>query len=120
VIAVSINTYIVSLGFGQHMATISYDNLKTINLNTIIVAAFGIFATSTGKTSFALTLYRITSSRWMKAFLIFVVITVCLPQPRNTWIAAADQYPDVAAWTRSLMLFADQHLNESRVDIRPC
>lgn len=76
VIAVSINTYIVSLGFGSHIYTISDENLKKINLNTIIVAAFGIIATTTGKTSFAITLYRITESRWMKWFLIFVIITI--------------------------------------------
>jgi hypothetical protein len=78
VIAVSINSYIVSLGFGQHMATISDENLQKIQLNTIIVAAFGIIATTTGKTSFAITLYRITASKWMKYFLIFVIITVRL------------------------------------------
>lgn len=76
VIAVSINSYIVSLGFGQRMATISDDNLAKIKLNTIIVAAFGIIATTTGKTSFAITLYRITTERWMKYFLIFVIITI--------------------------------------------
>lgn len=75
-IAVSINSYIVSLGFGRHMATVDHEDLKTINLNTIIVAAFGLLATSTGKTSFAITLYRITANRWMKYFLIFVIITV--------------------------------------------
>jgi hypothetical protein len=79
VIAVSINSYIVSLGFGQHMVTISEQNLEKIKLNTIIVAAFGIIATTTGKTSFAITLYRITTERWMKYFLIFVIITVRLP-----------------------------------------
>lgn len=60
------------------MATISDENLEKIKLNTIIVAAFGIIATTTGKTSFAITLYRITTERWMKYFLIFVIITVRL------------------------------------------
>jgi len=60
------------------MATISEQNLEKIKLNTIIVAAFGIIATTTGKTSFAITLYRITTERWMKYFLIFVIITVRL------------------------------------------
>ena len=60
------------------MATISDENLEKIKLNTIIVAAFGIIATTTGKTSFAITLYRITTERWMKYILIFVIITVRL------------------------------------------
>lgn len=75
-ISVSINTYIVSLGFGTHIWTISKENLKTINLNTIMVATFGIIATTTSKSSFALTLYRISPNAWMKYFLIFVIISV--------------------------------------------
>ena len=72
----SINTYIVTLGFGQHVWTISDENLKIINLNTILVATFGIMATTTSKTSFAITLYRISTSAWMRYFLIFVIISV--------------------------------------------
>ncbi|CAH0056297.1 unnamed protein product [Clonostachys solani] len=75
-IAVSINSYIVTLGFGRHMATISTENLKTINLYTILVATFGIIATTTSKTSFALTLYRIATNNWMKYFLIFVIVSI--------------------------------------------
>jgi hypothetical protein len=80
VISVSINTYIVSLGFGRHIETISPEDLRTINLNTIMVACFGIIATTTGKTSFAITLYRITANQWVKYFLIFVIITVSMPK----------------------------------------
>ncbi|KAH6654728.1 hypothetical protein BKA67DRAFT_507252, partial [Truncatella angustata] len=75
-IAVSINTYITSLGFGRHLWTISAENKKTINLCTILVAAFGIMATTISKTSFALTLYRIMLNTWLKRFLIFVIVTI--------------------------------------------
>ncbi|RSL46332.1 hypothetical protein CEP53_010380 [Fusarium sp. AF-6] len=75
-IAVSINTYLVSLGFGKHMWTISDDNKRTINKFTILVATFGIIATTTSKTSFAVTLYRIATNQWMKYFLIFVIVTI--------------------------------------------
>ncbi|KAF5003893.1 hypothetical protein FDECE_9598 [Fusarium decemcellulare] len=75
-IAVSINTYLVSLGFGRHMDTIDDDDLKTINLNTILVATFGIIATTTSKSSFAITLYRIATNQWMKYFLIFVIVSI--------------------------------------------
>lgn len=76
VIAVSINTYIVSLGFGSHIWTISAENLRTINLNTIMVAAFGIMSTTLSKTSFAMTLYRISTNQWMKYVLIFIIVTI--------------------------------------------
>lgn len=74
----SINTYIVSLGFGSHLETISPENIKTINLNTILVATFGILATTISKTSFAITLYRIATNQWTKHFLIFVIVTINL------------------------------------------
>ncbi|KAL4900478.1 hypothetical protein BDW74DRAFT_182809 [Aspergillus multicolor] len=77
-IAVSLNTYIASIGFGSHIDTVSDENLKKINLDTILVAMFGIIATSTSKTSFAITLHRITTSAWMKYFLIFVIISINL------------------------------------------
>ncbi|KAJ4313845.1 hypothetical protein N0V84_009200 [Fusarium piperis] len=75
-IAVSINTYLVSLGFGRHMWTISDEDKKTINLFTILVATFGILATTLSKTSFAVTLYRIATNHWMKYFLIFIIVTI--------------------------------------------
>lgn len=58
------------------MATISDENLRTINLNTIMFACFGIIATTTGKTSFAITLHRISTNKYMKWFLVFVIITI--------------------------------------------
>jgi hypothetical protein len=105
VISVSINTYIISLGFGRHIDTIGAEDLKTINLNTIMVACFGIIATTTGKTSFAITLYRITANQWVRGFLIFVIITVskayaCMPSPLV------------------LNTFPDQRIHESDMDFR--
>ncbi|KAF0329924.1 hypothetical protein GQ607_002691 [Colletotrichum asianum] len=75
-ISVSINSYIVSLGFGRHIWTISDENRKEINLFTILVATFGIIATTTSKSSFALTLYRIVTNNWTKYFLIFVIVSI--------------------------------------------
>ncbi|KAI9147200.1 Satratoxin biosynthesis SC2 cluster protein [Paramyrothecium foliicola] len=75
-IAVSINTYIVTLGFGNHIWTISDENLRTINLNTIMVACFGLMSTTLSKTSFSLTLYRIARHEWMKYILIFIIVTI--------------------------------------------
>ncbi|OLN97764.1 hypothetical protein CCHL11_07918 [Colletotrichum chlorophyti] len=75
-ISVSVNSYIVSLGFGRHIWTISDENKKEINLCTILVAAFGIIATTTSKSSFALTLYRIVTNKWTKHFLVFVIVSI--------------------------------------------
>ncbi|TDZ33335.1 hypothetical protein C8035_v011443 [Colletotrichum spinosum] len=77
-ISVSFNSYIVSLGFGRHIWTISHESKREINLFTILVATFGILATTLSKTSFALTLYRIVTNAWTKYFLIFVIVTINL------------------------------------------
>ncbi|KAM0278416.1 hypothetical protein ACHAQH_005171 [Verticillium albo-atrum] len=75
-IAVAINTYIVTLGFGDHVWTVRDENLRAINLNTILVATFGIIATTTSKSSFAMTLYRLSTAAWMRYLLIFIMITI--------------------------------------------
>ncbi|KAF5000537.1 hypothetical protein FGRMN_1704 [Fusarium graminum] len=75
-ISVSIETHLVSLGFGRHQDTISEANLKIINLNTIVGAAFGILATTISKTSFAITLHRLATNAWMRYFLVFVIVTI--------------------------------------------
>ncbi|TKW54605.1 hypothetical protein CTA1_3418 [Colletotrichum tanaceti] len=75
-ISVSINSYIVSLGFGRHIWTVGDDDKREINLFTILVATFGIVATTTSKTSFALTLYRIVTQAWTKRLLLFIIATV--------------------------------------------
>ncbi|KAL6233074.1 hypothetical protein BDW75DRAFT_216170 [Aspergillus navahoensis] len=101
-VAVSINTYIVSIGFGDHIWTISDENLKTINLNTILVAAFGIIATTTSKTSFALTLHRITTDAWLKYFLIFVIVSINISM-NLVWIfGLAKCSPLKRVWDKSV------------------
>ncbi|KAI1336865.1 hypothetical protein F5Y15DRAFT_392436 [Xylariaceae sp. FL0016] len=75
-ISASINTYTVTLGFGRHIWTVSEENQVTIGLNSILGAAFAVLATSTSKTSFAVTLYRIVTEEWMKRFLIFAIVSI--------------------------------------------
>lgn len=84
-IAVSINTHITTLGFGRHFHTITDENKKKIKLETIIVAAFGIMATGLSKTSFIATLYRLFTGWWMRAFLIFVAVTINISL-NSVWI----------------------------------
>ncbi|KAK7946928.1 uncharacterized protein PG986_011249 [Apiospora aurea] len=78
IVCVALNTYITSLGMGRHYSTISHDNKVTIGRDTIIVAAFAILSSCLSKTSFAVTLYRLFTNRWMRFFLLFVVVTVNL------------------------------------------
>ncbi|WDK19697.1 hypothetical protein CGRA01v4_10984 [Colletotrichum graminicola] len=75
-ISISINTYIISLGFGRHLSTIGDQDRRTINLFTILVATFGILATTLSKSSFALMLYRLVLKEWLKYFLIFIIVSI--------------------------------------------
>ena len=84
-ISVSVNTHITALGFGRHFHTVTDENKKKIKMETIVVAAFGIMATGLSKTSFVVTLYRLFTSWWMRAFLIFVAVTVNISL-NSVWI----------------------------------
>ncbi|KAK8037318.1 hypothetical protein PG991_000664, partial [Apiospora marii] len=77
-IGICINTYITTLGMGRHYSTVSPENKIAINRDTIFVALFGIMASGLSKTSFAVTLYRLFSDKWMRFFLLFVVVTINL------------------------------------------
>lgn len=101
-ISVSINTYIVSLGFGRHIWTISDENKKEINLFTILVATFGIIATTTSKTSFALTLYRIVTNIWTKYFLIFVIVSINISMNLVWMFGFAKCTPLARVWDSSV------------------
>jgi hypothetical protein len=83
-IAAPINTYIVLLRFGRHIWIVDVEVLKTIKFNTILVGAFGIIATTTSKTSFAISLYRVTTSKWMKYYLIAAITTVRVSSQMST------------------------------------
>ncbi|KAK8068318.1 hypothetical protein PG996_007430 [Apiospora saccharicola] len=77
-ISASINTFITTLGMGRHYSTISPENKIEINKVTILVALFAIMSSGLSKTSFCVTLYRLFSDKWMRLFLLFVVVTTNL------------------------------------------
>ncbi|KAK2029045.1 hypothetical protein LX32DRAFT_673121 [Colletotrichum zoysiae] len=101
-ISVSIDTYIISLGFGRHMSTISDQNKKTINLFTILVATFGTLATTLSKTSFALMLYRIVINEWLKYFLIFIIVTINISMNLVWMFGFAKCTPLAKVWDASV------------------
>lgn len=63
---------------GRHYSTVSPENKIAINRETILVALFAIMSSGLSKTSFAVTLYRLFSDKWIRFFLLFVVVTVNL------------------------------------------
>ena len=65
----------VSFGFGQHLWDVNPQDFIPLNLVAIIAGFFSILAAMWSKTSFALTLLRI-SQPWMKKAIWVIIITL--------------------------------------------
>ncbi len=65
------------LGFGKQYSDIDKSNLATSRLLSLIAGFFLILAAAWSKTSFALTLIRI-SDGWTRRFIYFVIVTTNL------------------------------------------
>ncbi|KAK3385617.1 hypothetical protein B0H63DRAFT_501452 [Podospora didyma] len=77
-----------SFGFGMHTADIQFENLPAIGLLNHMAATFAIFGAVWSKTSFGLTLIRITEGR-LKAAVVFIIVTMNLAMTTNvltTWL----------------------------------
>ena len=72
-IATTINN---TLGFGHHVQDIPIDNVVTMGILSNISGTLSIIATAASKTSFAVTLLRISNGFWMRALIWFVIITL--------------------------------------------
>ncbi|KAK3346864.1 hypothetical protein B0T25DRAFT_613518 [Lasiosphaeria hispida] len=67
----------INIGFGRPLSQFNFKNLDQFLLITNLAGTFSIIAACWSKTSFAITILRI-SSGWTKAFVWFIIITVNL------------------------------------------
>lgn len=74
IISVSANTVMVNLGMGKHMVDIDPANLETIGLLSNVASTFSMLAAVLSKTSFAVTLLRITKG-YIK-IIVWVIIAI--------------------------------------------
>lgn len=65
----------VALDYGKHSYDIDPNNLPKMPFVAVFAGFFSVLAAAWSKTSFALTLIRL-SERWMKVMIWFIVITV--------------------------------------------
>jgi hypothetical protein len=65
----------INLGFGRPLTQFNPDNLETFLLYSNLAGSFSILAALWSKTSFAVTVLRI-SSGWTKVLVWFIIITV--------------------------------------------
>ena len=72
-IATTIND---TLGFGHHVQEIPIDNVVTMGILSNVSGTLSIIATAASKTSFAITLLRISNGFWMRTLIWFIIITL--------------------------------------------
>jgi hypothetical protein len=90
-------TVITSLGFGKHYLAIDPSVLPQICLLGIISGVFAIFAAIYSKTSFAITLLRISEGR-TKILLWFIIISVNLALGGSALIPWIQCHPAYKTW----------------------
>jgi hypothetical protein len=87
----AIITHNVGLGFGHHIYDIDPANIVSIGLYNELLSTTAIFAALFSKTSFGLTLLRITNG-WLKATVWFSIVSLNLALGAGaliTWIQCA-------------------------------
>lgn len=87
----------INLGFGRPLSQFNFDNLNTYLLLTNLAGTFSILAACWSKTSFAITVLRI-SSGWVKILVWFIIITVNLALGVAVAITWAQCTPFVKIW----------------------
>ncbi len=64
------------LGFGHHVQEVPLENVAQLGILSNISGTLSIFAVALSKTSFAITLLRISTGFWMRALIWFVIISL--------------------------------------------
>lgn len=93
----SIATYAVQIGFGQHAVAVSDENLLTLVLLVSITGVVTLFAAACSKTSFAITLLKLTSG-WLKVVVWAIIVSLNLVLLTNAILPFVRCIPIEAAW----------------------
>lgn len=91
----------VSLGLGKHNNDINPETFQGVVMFSYIAGFCSVLATAWSKTSFAITLLRI-SNGWVKMFVWFTIITVNLVLGANGTIQWAQCWPVTKLWDASV------------------
>ncbi|VUC28923.1 unnamed protein product [Clonostachys rosea] len=87
VASVCFGTIMVLRGFGDHLSAIAPEDIVVVNFMTLLVSIFSIVATSVSKTSFALTLCRLSLDIYLQGILVFIIVSVNILM-NAIWVAA--------------------------------
>ncbi|KAF7539652.1 hypothetical protein G7054_g1967 [Neopestalotiopsis clavispora] len=90
-------TLTLTLGFGQHSAAVPKENLYTLVKLVSVTSVLTLVAAAFSKTSFALTLLRLTDG-WMKKAVWVIIVTLNLVLLVNAILPFLRCIPSEAAW----------------------
>lgn len=97
----SISSYATGLGFGKHESVVSEENIYKLILLVYVAGVCTLLAAALSKTSFALTLLKLTKGR-LRAGVWAIIITLNLSLLVNLLLPFVRCSPIAAAWDSSI------------------
>ncbi|KAH8891803.1 hypothetical protein GQ53DRAFT_746288 [Thozetella sp. PMI_491] len=97
-----VNTYNGTLGFGHHVGEIPVENLSVLGIVSNVSGTTSILATAASKTSFALTLLRISNDNWMKVMIWLIIISINITMNLSGLFFWVSCDPPEKAWNPQL------------------
>lgn len=94
----AVSTASAAHGFGKHRSDLDRDSITATTLLQNISSTFSITASAWSKTSFALTMLRITGSK-TRRFIWFAIVTINLTKAASGSVAWISCTPVYKAWT---------------------
>jgi hypothetical protein len=94
-------TYAVHLGYGRHVADVLPENIHTLAHLATVTAVFTLLGAAWSKTSFALTLLRITAGR-LKATVWVIIISLNLTLAANALLPFIMCNPTRKVWDHTV------------------
>ena len=101
IISVSFMSVCVSLGFGKHIWDIDFRNIPPFLFYSTFSGFFSILSAMWSKTSFAITLLRI-SDGWVKKFVWFAIVSVNISLGLSGILQWAQCMPVQKLWMREI------------------
>ena len=101
VVSCSFMSVCVSLGFGKHIWDINFKDIPPFLFFSSFAGFFSILAAAWSKTSFAITLLRI-SDGWIKKFVWFAIISVNIALGLSGIFQWAQCMPVQKLWNREI------------------